>query len=46
MKQVYDITAYGAVADSDELQTAHIQAAIDAAFLAGGGEVVRHDRYV
>ena len=40
MKQIYDITAYGAVAGSDELQTSFIQAAVDAAFLAGGGEVV------
>lgn len=40
MKQIYNITDYGAVAGSKELQTAKIQAAIDAAFLAGGGEVV------
>ena len=40
MKQLYNIVDYGAVAHSEELQTAKIQAAIDAAFLAGGGEVV------
>ena len=35
-----NIVDFGAIADSDKLQTAAIQAAIDAAFLAGGGEVV------
>ena len=40
MKQIYNITDYGAVAGSSEVQTAKIQAAIDAAFAAGGGEVV------
>ena len=40
MKQLYNIVDYGAVAGVPELQTAKIQAAIDAAFLAGGGEVV------
>ena len=40
MKQLYNVTDYGAVAGSAELQSAKIQAAIDAAFLAGGGEVV------
>jgi len=40
MKQLYNIVDFGAVAGSDELQTACIQAAIDAAFAAGGGEVV------
>jgi len=40
MKQLYNIVDYGAVAGSSELQTAKIQAAVDAAFLAGGGEVV------
>lgn len=40
MKQLYDITSFGAVTGSEELQTESIQAAIDAAFLAGGGEVV------
>ncbi len=40
MKQIYNVVDYGAVAGSQELQTAKIQAAIDAAFLAGGGEVV------
>lgn len=40
MKQIYNIVDFGAVAGSDELQTAKIQAAIDAAFAAGGGEVV------
>ena len=37
--QVFNITDYGAVS-SDQLQTEKIQAAIDACFLAGGGEVV------
>lgn len=40
MKQFYNIVDYGAVAGVAELQTAKIQAAVDAAFLAGGGEVV------
>ncbi len=40
MKQVYNITDFGAVAGSSELQTAKIQAAIDTAFKAGGGEVI------
>lgn len=33
MKQIYNVVDYGAVAGSQELQTAKIQAAIDAAFL-------------
>ena len=40
MKRVYNITDFGAVPGSDEIQTTKIQAAIDAAFEAGGGEVV------
>ena len=40
MKQLYNIVDFGAVAGGEGLQTAGIQAAIDAAFLAGGGEVV------
>ena len=40
MKTIYNIIDFGAVAGSDEVQTEKIQAAIDAAFLAGGGEVV------
>ena len=40
MERIFNITDYGAVADAKELQTAKIQAAIDACFLAGGGEVV------
>ena len=40
MKQLYNILDFGAVAGSGELQTEKIQAAIAAAFLAGGGEVV------
>ena len=40
MKQLYNIVDFGAVAGSDELQTSKIQAAVDAAFLAGGGEVI------
>ena len=39
MKKIFDVTDYGAVAGSDALQTAAIQAAIDACYLAGGGEV-------
>ena len=38
--KIFDVRDFGAVADSAELQTKNIQAAIDAAFLAGGGEVV------
>ena len=40
MKQIYNVLDFGAIAGVPELQTAKIQAAIDAAFLAGGGEVV------
>ena len=40
MKTIYNIINFWAVAGSDEVQTEKIQAAIDAAFLAGGGEVV------
>ncbi len=40
MERIFNITDYGAVANSPELQTAKLQAAIDACFLAGGGEVV------
>lgn len=40
MKTIYNIIDFGAVAGSDEIQTEKIQAAVDAAFLAGGGEVV------
>ncbi len=40
MKQIYNIVDFGAVPGSNELQTFRIQAAIDAAFKAGGGEVV------
>ncbi len=38
MKRIYCITDFGAVCNG-ELQTEHIQAAIDACFVAGGGEV-------
>jgi hypothetical protein len=40
MKKLYNIIDYGAVANSQKLQTEKIQAAVDAAYLAGGGEVV------
>lgn len=40
MKKKYSILDYGAVPGSDALQHGAIQAAIDACFLAGGGEVV------
>ena len=40
MKKYYNILEYGAVAGSPVLQTSKIQAAIDSAFLDGGGEVV------
>ena len=36
----YDITDFGARRGEDAPQTGAIQAAIDACFLAGGGEVV------
>lgn len=39
MKKIFCITDYGAVAGNGTLQTASIQAAIDACFVAGGGEV-------
>ncbi len=39
MKRIYSITDYGAVANDGALQTKAIQAAIDACYLAGGGEV-------
>lgn len=40
MKQIYNIVNFGAIAGSNESQTSKIQAAIDEAFKAGGGEVV------
>jgi len=40
VKQIYNVLDYGAVPGTDALQTAGIQAAVDAAYLAGGGEVV------
>lgn len=40
MKTYYNIMNFGAISGSNELQTDHIQAAVDAAFLAGGGEVI------
>ena len=39
MKRIFCVTDYGAVADGKALQTAAIQAAIDACFAYGGGEV-------
>lgn len=40
MPDTFLITDFGAVADGKTLQTAAVQAAIDACFAAGGGEVV------
>lgn len=40
MKKLYNVTDYGAVPNSKTLQTKELQAAIDACFLDGGGEVV------
>lgn len=40
MKQIYNIMDFGAIPGSLDVQTSKIQAAIDAAFNAGGGEVV------
>ncbi len=40
MRKLYNIIDFGAVANSEETQTSKIQAAIDAAFEDGGGEVV------
>ncbi len=39
MKRIFCVTDYGAVAGDGTLQTRYIQAAIDACFLYGGGEV-------
>ena len=40
MNKVYLITDFGAIADSDELQTEKIQKAIDECFKNGGGTVI------
>lgn len=40
MRRKFNILDFGAIAGKDELQHKHIQAAIDACFLSGGGEVV------
>lgn len=40
MSLIFNATDYGAVPNAAELQTDKLQAAIDACFLAGGGEVV------
>ncbi len=40
MLKTFSVTSYGAVPGTEELQTEKIQAAIDACFLAGGGEVI------
>ena len=40
MGLIFNVTDYGACAGAAELQTKYIQAAIDACFAAGGGEVV------
>ena len=40
MERIFNVTAYGAVPNAPELQTKNLQDAIDACFLAGGGEVV------
>ena len=39
MKRIFSVKDYGAVAGSGTLQTQYIQAAIDACYLYGGGEV-------
>jgi polygalacturonase len=39
MKRIFCVTDYGAAANDGTLQTAAIQAAIDACYRAGGGEV-------
>ena len=48
MKQVFCVTDYGATPGAETLQTASFQAAIDACFLSGGGEVTvpKGDYYV
>ena len=40
MKLIHNVTEYGALPNSPTLQTDKLQAAIDACFLGGGGEVV------
>ena len=40
MERIFNVTDYGATPNSDAIQTEKLQAAIDACFLAGGGEVV------
>ena len=42
MKRLYDVRDYGAVCDGT-LQTERLQAAVDACFLNGGGEVIVPD---
>lgn len=39
MKRTFPVTDYGAIPNDDTAQTAHLQAAIDACYLSGGGEV-------
>lgn len=40
MKKIYNVLDYGAIPNHPDLQTEKLQAAIDACFLDGGGEVV------
>ena len=40
MERIFNVMDYGAVRDGKELQTKALQAAIDACFKSGGGEVV------
>ena len=40
MERIFNVTDFGAVSGVPELQTRRLQDAIDACFLAGGGEVV------
>ncbi len=47
MKQIYNIVNFGAISGSNDVQTTKIQAAIDAAFEAGGGVVtITHGTYI
>ncbi len=43
MDRIFNVTDYGAVPNARALQTKELQAAIDACFLSGGGEVVVPD---
>lgn len=39
-KACFSVTDYGAVPNQEDYQDAYIQQALDACFLAGGGEVI------